>query len=124
LKPLQLLSDGLTELGGSGESEQSCNEPDDVPLLPPRIGVAHADPAFARQVRAEEAAAERARQEARRGEAELSIQLHGWGMTRLLELRRLGVRRATTPIGQTLNVEANGTLRRVRHGAESLVRTA
>ena len=45
MKTRDLLSDGLTELGSSGKSEQSCNEPDDVPLLPPRIGVALADPA-------------------------------------------------------------------------------
>jgi hypothetical protein len=51
VKTRELLSDGLTELGSSGKSEQSCNEPDDVPLLPPRIGVARDDPAVVRRVR-------------------------------------------------------------------------
>jgi hypothetical protein len=59
VKTRELLSEGLTELGSSGETEQSCNEPDDVPLLLPRIGVTRADPAMARRVRAEEKAAER-----------------------------------------------------------------
>jgi hypothetical protein len=46
-----------------------------VHLLPPRIGAARADPAVVRRVRAEDAAAERAHQEARRGEARLEEEM-------------------------------------------------
>jgi hypothetical protein len=61
--------------------EVEPKEPQDVALLPPRIGLARADSEVLWRVRAEEeaAAARREREESQQREAELFDQLHGRG---------------------------------------------